>query len=606
MRNFINKHIYIIHALLVFFFYKLTLAKSVLTLDNGELAATSYFLGIPHPPGYPLFTIFGYLFSHLPLGLRVIEKLNLLSSIYAVISIYFTFKILEILFAYLEDKTRGSNLFKFNSIFTNSIIKILSILGGLILAFSKTFWSLATNYEVYSFQMFLLTGFIFFTLKAYDQDKSNSQNIKLNKFWIIAFLFFAGIISNHTMGVFFILFIVIVFFGSNYSSKKITNLFLLISFSFFLSIIIYSYIPIRASQSALAGFGLPYTLKDTFEHITAKVYRAFLFDSISKFFDNLSLFFQSLWFNFDTKSFYGSEFGLSLIFLPLSFFFLPIITRKLFITILVLLIIYIIIPASYGIYDVDAFFIYSYFILVILISSGIYFSLKLLKQKFQKLFLVILVLLISYQIYFNYKRVDNSRDFTAENYYKKIVGSLEPNSILLNYSSWFHSMTLYFQFVENYRSDVTLILYPLASEKWYREQIKNWYKLKGEIITNENGNLSFDFGGRPVYFTVEMLQKITSGNVKISEGEVLAPYGLSFKIVPKGTYVKQSIDLYDLEITRRNNLFTDELEDILFQMILYRIYYELDHGYNLRAKELVNLIRKRFPDRTIPDYMLNL
>src|SRR5207253_6333860 len=36
--------------------------------DSGELTVVSATLGVAHPPGYPLFTLLGHLFSYLPIG----------------------------------------------------------------------------------------------------------------------------------------------------------------------------------------------------------------------------------------------------------------------------------------------------------------------------------------------------------------------------------------------------------------------------------------------------------------------------------------------------------------------------------------------------------
>ena len=49
--------------------YLLTLAPSITqgynTGDSGELASAAYTLGISHPTGSPLYTMLGYLVSHL-------------------------------------------------------------------------------------------------------------------------------------------------------------------------------------------------------------------------------------------------------------------------------------------------------------------------------------------------------------------------------------------------------------------------------------------------------------------------------------------------------------------------------------------------------------
>ena len=61
--------------------YILTLHPTVGFIDSGELAAVVYTFGVPHPTGYPVFLLIGYIVSHLPLGGSVIYRLNLLSAI---------------------------------------------------------------------------------------------------------------------------------------------------------------------------------------------------------------------------------------------------------------------------------------------------------------------------------------------------------------------------------------------------------------------------------------------------------------------------------------------------------------------------------------------
>ena len=56
-------------AFVSFVLYLITLAPSIGPEDGGELAAAAYTLGIPHPTGYPLWTLFGWIFTKLiPFG----------------------------------------------------------------------------------------------------------------------------------------------------------------------------------------------------------------------------------------------------------------------------------------------------------------------------------------------------------------------------------------------------------------------------------------------------------------------------------------------------------------------------------------------------------
>jgi len=65
-----------------FVLYLLTLAPTVTFEDSGELAAAAYNLGVPHEPGYPLWTMLGWTFTHLRFG-DVAYRLNLMSAFFS-------------------------------------------------------------------------------------------------------------------------------------------------------------------------------------------------------------------------------------------------------------------------------------------------------------------------------------------------------------------------------------------------------------------------------------------------------------------------------------------------------------------------------------------
>ncbi|HEU4629557.1 MAG TPA: DUF2723 domain-containing protein [Gemmatimonadaceae bacterium] len=69
-------------ALAVFALYAATLAPSSALWDASEYITAAYVLGIPHPPGNPLFVLVGNVVTHLPLpGTSVAVRVNLLAAL---------------------------------------------------------------------------------------------------------------------------------------------------------------------------------------------------------------------------------------------------------------------------------------------------------------------------------------------------------------------------------------------------------------------------------------------------------------------------------------------------------------------------------------------
>jgi len=184
--NFSKRYYYLLTAFFVFVVYLFTMAPSVVQIDSGELAAVQIKLGIAHPTGYPLFTIIGFLFSLLPLPFTKIFQMNLLAAIYCSASVgvfVYTVKlVLDNLGLFnrkenvKKDKTKKLRKKKMSKKKTSTAndnvipdgVKYLSaVFGGLILAFSKTFWFQSTSVEVYSLHLLLITLIILFLVKAF-------------------------------------------------------------------------------------------------------------------------------------------------------------------------------------------------------------------------------------------------------------------------------------------------------------------------------------------------------------------------------------------------------------------------------------------------------
>ncbi len=61
--------------------YSITLSPDVLPADAGEFQRVTVTAGVAHPPGYPLYTMLGWLFSHLPVGPTPAWRVSLFSAV---------------------------------------------------------------------------------------------------------------------------------------------------------------------------------------------------------------------------------------------------------------------------------------------------------------------------------------------------------------------------------------------------------------------------------------------------------------------------------------------------------------------------------------------
>src|SRR3989344_7024253 len=67
-------------GLFLWFIFLFFQAEGIYGGDSGDLVTAAYLGGIPHPPGYPLYTALGFLLSKLPIS-TVAWRVGLLSSL---------------------------------------------------------------------------------------------------------------------------------------------------------------------------------------------------------------------------------------------------------------------------------------------------------------------------------------------------------------------------------------------------------------------------------------------------------------------------------------------------------------------------------------------
>ncbi|MDP2364920.1 MAG: DUF2723 domain-containing protein, partial [Ignavibacteria bacterium] len=475
----IQKYFYVLTGIAAFILYLTTIAPSVIQIDTGELAAVQATLGIAHPTGYPLFTMLGYVFSLLPLPFSKIFQLNLLASIYCAISVsVFTYTAKLVLdnlssFQYIKTfKTKSKK--KKNSdknqpqAITSSFelsenIKIISaIFGGLFLALSKTFWFQSTSVEVYSLHLFLISMIILALLKAFlfvDKEKS------ISKYWILFAIALAFGFANHMTTLLIIPGVAYLYFTQNgFKTRSFKQIVFMLLIFFPILILVYFYLPIRASQNPAMNWGNPIEWERIIRHISGQQYQVWLFSSTEAAAKQFNYFVGNL----------PKEFFITLIIVLAGLIVSFIKAKKFFVFNVIVFLSTVLYSINYDINDIDSYFLLAYislsffavFGIVQLISSAI-------KNKMILAFPVsLLVILMGFQFYSNYSEVNQTDNYTYEDYTKALLNSVPKNSIVFSYQwDYFISASYYFQLVEDYRKDVIVIDKELLRRSWYYNQL---------------------------------------------------------------------------------------------------------------------------------------
>lgn len=195
--------------------YLRTMPPTVLEGDSGEYQYMAYILGVPHSTGYPLYILLAKLFTFLPVG-DVAYRVTLFSAVGTAFTA-------PLVYAIARHTTQT---------------RIPAILAAMMLAVAPTMWGAAIDAEVYALHLFLGALALFFALR-WHQDRS------VHDFYLLALVFGLGL-ANHRVFLFIAPALALVLWlnRARLNRSTLARGVLL----FVLPLLLYAYIPIRASQ----------------------------------------------------------------------------------------------------------------------------------------------------------------------------------------------------------------------------------------------------------------------------------------------------------------------------------------------------------------------
>ncbi|HYJ81059.1 MAG TPA: DUF2723 domain-containing protein, partial [Longimicrobiaceae bacterium] len=134
-------------AVAVFAFYAFTLAPTTAFWDTSEYIATAHILGIPHPPGNPLFVVFARAWELLlaPTGVSTAVKINLFSAFMSAGTAFFWYLTVHRILAFFDDR--------------ELVRRVGAGVSVLVSATAFTVWNQSNvNEKVYTVSMFTIAA----------------------------------------------------------------------------------------------------------------------------------------------------------------------------------------------------------------------------------------------------------------------------------------------------------------------------------------------------------------------------------------------------------------------------------------------------------------
>lgn len=661
--DILKKHYALFTGLLVFIVYLFTLAPSIIQIDAGELAAVQSLPGIAHPTGYPLFTILGFLFLKIPSPFSQILMANLLAALWcsagaAVFTLTARY-VLENRRLFHKDKPEQKKIktdkkhkkhhtatVNAGSIKTSSDRKaaegapgtekssqrelreiIASAAGGLVLAFSKTFWFQSTSVEVYSLHILLMCLIIFSLVKAYSAPQEKPLG-DLKQWLLFAFILALGF-SNHMTTLLILPAAAYLYFIKNrFNKDSFKKIALMLLLFFPVLLLIYSYLPLRASQNPPVNWGNPVDMERIMRHVSGQQYRVWLFSSMDSAKKQLGYFLTNL----------PSEYAIvGLVFCLFGIFVTYRISSRFFIFTVIAFFTTVLYSINYDIHDIDSYFILAYISLAFLAVFGIYKLTGILHYDGRPYLIsfIAVTVFILVQLYFNSGKVSQSGIYTFEDYTKAVIGSTGKNSLIISYQwDYFISGSYYFQKVEGFRKDAAVVDKELLRRSWYYNQLKTNHpdvvgRMGNEINMfldalkpferEENFNptvlenlyrtimqklITDNIDKRPVYIAPELVEnEMARGEFALPPGYTLVPDLFLFKVVRSENYVPAPNPSFILRIPEKKNDYIRFIQDITGRMLIRRAMYEMKFDKTERARKYINKIKSDLPDYQMPDQL---
>ena len=206
-----NKYLALATFFISLVIYTLTLAPTASFWDAGEFIAVAYKLQVNHPPGAPLYSIIGRIFSMFMPTSYVALSINFLSGLVSALTIMFLYLIIVRLIREWRGHPDEYSLVDKLGTYGGAMI------GALTFAVTDTFWFNAVEAEVYAMSMFFTAIVVWMALK-WSENHEDPNNDR----WLVLIAYMFGLaIGVHLLNLLAMFFVAMIVY---YKKQEFTLL----------------------------------------------------------------------------------------------------------------------------------------------------------------------------------------------------------------------------------------------------------------------------------------------------------------------------------------------------------------------------------------------
>ncbi|OPZ66322.1 MAG: Tetratricopeptide repeat protein [Candidatus Aerophobetes bacterium ADurb.Bin490] len=570
-----------------------TVPPAVFSGDSGETITASVTLGIQHPPGYPVFSLLGKIFSFIPFAdysFRI-YLLSILLSLICGVLIFILFKMLA-----------GSH----------------TLPAAAAAVFFMTGYSIWDQSNTAKGGIYILN--IAFTLSlliiCFKASAAGSDSGKL-KFLRLFSLIYGLSFGNHHMSQ-LIMFPVYILIITGPGFKQLLRPKAVLSFILFFiaGFSIYLYLPVR-THNAVLNWGDPSNLENFFRVFTRYQYvRGEIAKSINAPLMQSAKFFSSL----------AREHSIAgPILASAGFVFLFIKNKKTAIALALIPALFLIVTAFYlnlpkeRLYIMETYITPVYLSLAFFMAYGIFAALSLIKNK--KLAaaaaIAFFAAFFARDIISSYPMLNRSAYFFSRDFNLNLFSSVEKNSLLFVTGDGIVFPSWYLKYVKKIRPDIVIIGSAVLPMQWVRDSItKQDPSVKVPVIKEKkigtestgyiiNALIKMNISSRNIYFSYNKPE-----DNALNGGFKIMPKGMAWRVLPsdyavvseqytvsvrnmwKYYYYRNMLGTYPGKFTQPNESLY--LQDLGTSANSAGVFFE-DSGYNNLALEYFTLAHRLQP-----------